>query len=314
MRRGGAPRRALVTGATGFLGRHVLDRLAALGIEAWTLGRRAPAGQDTAHALALADPGDQAGIRAALDAARPDLVLHLAGSTDASCIGRLYRVNTLFAVHLCQAALAQEERPRVLLLGTAAEYGPVPEDALPVTEETPCRPAGAYGISKLAQSLHGLDFAAAGLPVVVARLYNAIGHGMPEHLALGSFARQIAAMGPAGGTLVTGDLEVERDFVTARDAARILVELAALPEVTGVVDLCSGQPTNLRRLVEAMVAAAPCPVAMRTDPARRGVTALRRHYGAGARLRALGLLPPPPDPAVVAGEILGGAGCLCGPG
>ena len=131
-----------------------------------------------------------------------------------------------------------------------------------------------------------------------------IGAGMPEHLALGSFAAQIARMGPDGGTLITGDLEVERDFVDATDAARSIVALIARPDVRGVVDICSGKPTSLRQLVDEMVLRCGLPVELRQDPGRRGVTSVRRHFGAALRLRALEMAVPVIDPVRAAAAVL----------
>lgn len=296
--------RALVTGASGFIGRHVLAALSRDGAAVWALGRHAPAGLPPERCLGLADPGDTAAIEAALEVARPDIVLHLAGAPAAAALDALYRVNVVFGAGLMAAAARRSPPPRLVLAGSAAEYGLPAPDGAAVTEDTACRPATAYGITKLAQTLHALALRDAGLPVVVARLFNPVGAGMPEHLALGSFARQIAGMPAGGGVLATGDLDVERDFVGVRDVAAILLALTRLPEVPGIIDVCTGRATSLRRLVEALVAADGRPITLRQDPARRGVTTLRRHQGTGRRLAALGLLPPPPDPDVLAREIL----------
>jgi GDP-4-dehydro-6-deoxy-D-mannose reductase len=128
---------------------------------------------------------------------------------------------------------------------------------------------------------------------------------MPGHLALGSFARQIAGMGPEGGTLLTGDLDAERDFLLAADAARILLDLILLPAASGqVVNLCSGHPTSLRLLTERLIAASGRPVRLRRDAARQGITGMARHYGSAERLRGLGFAPPLPDTDRIAAEIL----------
>jgi GDP-4-dehydro-6-deoxy-D-mannose reductase len=284
-------RRTLLTGGTGFLGRHVLAELQAQGHEVWSLGRRRPALVAAARHVPLADPRDAAAIRAAIEHVRPATILHLAGSAVAPP-AEMYVVNTIFAAGLLTAAAAVAPSARLFLAGTAAEYGPVAEPSLPVTEATPPAPRDAYGISKLAQTLHGLAAAELGLGVVVGRIFNAIGPGMPEHLALGAFAAQLTRLGPGGGVLLTGDLEVDRDFIEVEQAARLIIALAARPDVTGVVDLCSGSPTRLRVLVEALVNRTGLRIEIRRDPARGGITAHRRHFGAAGRLRSLGLPVP----------------------
>lgn len=293
--------RALVTGANGFIGAHVLAALPRYGISATTLGRR-PAPGATDNRI-LVEPIDTATLTAVLRQVSPDIVLHLAGTTDTSDLAAIYQVNTVYAAMLLEAVARVVPHSRVVLLGSAAEYGPVDEKMLPLHEAMPCRPDGAYGISKLGQSLCGLAAAAAGGDIVVARLYNAIGAGMPTHLALGSFARQIVAMGPAGGTLRTGDLGVERDFVAATDVADIIIALAIRSDVPGVVDICSGVPTRLRDFVEALIGASEREVALMPDAVSARPTQ-RRHYGAGTRLAAMGLRPPSPDPDAMAAVLL----------
>lgn len=289
---------ALVTGAGGFLGRHVVARLRVLGIPAVTLGRTGD--------IVLADPSDASAIRAAVAQVQPTLLFHLAGTPAAEPLEEAYRVNVLFGAHLLAAAREMAAPPRVLLAGSAAEYGPVDEGALPIAEDAACRPASVYGITKLAQTFHGLAAAATGLPVVVARLFNVIGGGMPVHLALGAFAAQLRAMPTTGGLLRTGPLERWRDFVEVEPAAAVLVALARDAAATGqVVNVCSGVPTSLAALTEALVASADRPVVLQEDAGRRGNSDMIRHWGSTVRLEALGHRLAPPDPARVAAALLG---------
>jgi GDP-4-dehydro-6-deoxy-D-mannose reductase len=288
---------ALVTGAGGFLGRHVVARLRALSIPVETLGR--------SGSLPLADPGDGAAIRAAMQAVRPSFVFHLAGTPAAEPLEEAYRVNVLFCAHLLAAARALPTPPRVLLAGSAAEYGLMAEDLLPVSEAACCKPSSVYGITKLAQTLHGLAAANTGLSVVVARLFNLVGSGMPMHLALGAFAAQIRAMPTEGGVLRTGALARWRDFVEAAPAAAVLVDLARDPAAAGrVVNVCSGVPTSLAMLTQALLNAAGRPVQLQEDPGRGGNSEPIRHWGSSALLAALGHRLAPADPVRTASALL----------
>src|SRR5207248_561315 len=104
-----------------------------------------------------------------------------------------YLVNTVYAARLLHAMeLAGCALVPTLLIGSAAEYGAVNEDDVPITETMPARPIDHYGISKLAQTLIGQAAARDGRSIVVARTFNAIGPGMPEHLSVQSFVKQIA--------------------------------------------------------------------------------------------------------------------------
>jgi GDP-4-dehydro-6-deoxy-D-mannose reductase len=173
----------------------------------------------------------------------------------------------------------------------------VTEGDLPVTEDFRPAPDDTYGISKLAQTLYGLSTVKRGQSVVIGRFFNVIGAGMPEHLALGAFVTQIARMGREGGALITGDLDVERDFVEAADVARLVVELIGRTDVTGVVNICSGKPTSLKLLVDELVRRCPVPIELKRSTHVRGITSVRRHFGAPMRLRALRLPIPVLEPA-----------------
>jgi nucleoside-diphosphate-sugar epimerase len=288
---------ALVTGAGGFLGRHVVARLRELSIPVETLGRTG--------SIVLADPGDTGAIHAAMQAVRPSLVFHLAGTTKAVPLEDAYRVNVLFGAHLLAAARALPAPPRVLLAGSAAEYGSVSKAALPLTEDATCNPRSVYGITKLAQTMHSLA-AADVLPIVIVRLFNLVGGGMPPHLALGAFAAQIRALPSTGGVLRTGALERWRDFVEAGPAAAVLVDLVRDPAATGkVINVCSGVPTSLAALTQALIAAAGRPIRIQEEAGRDGNSDAIHHWGSAARLAALGHHLPPPDPYRVAVALLG---------
>ncbi|MBV8228414.1 MAG: NAD-dependent epimerase/dehydratase family protein, partial [Planctomycetaceae bacterium] len=99
----------LITGATGFLGRHVLAALGewrTSGVEVVTLGRRCPP-QGTFHTFLKADLDDPASVHRAIGVAAPAVVLHLAGQTPPASPEQFYRVNTLATVHLLDALRAR---------------------------------------------------------------------------------------------------------------------------------------------------------------------------------------------------------------
>ena len=158
-----------------------------------------------------------------------DTVFHLAGVTRAADPADYYVTNVVLTARLLGAISVLPSPPTVVLIGSAAEYGRVAETDLPVREDKPCFPTTDYAISKYAQTLIGLARAASGLPIVVARLWNPVGPGLPQHFALASFAQQIAALPCAGGTLHVGNLDVERDFLDVRESVRLIAALGCNP-------------------------------------------------------------------------------------
>lgn len=283
-------RRVIVTGAHGFLGRHVLRDLAQHGVQVATLGRGAPSGPS--HIAMGAAPWSVDRIAAAIRSVGPDAVFHLAGGATGPA-EELDRLNLGLAEAIMAAIAAAGSTAVFLCCGSAAEYGAAFADGVPVTEEAACRPTNPYGASKLAQTRAALAFAAAhGAPVLVARIFNPLGPGMPGHLALADFARQIAAIRGPRGVLHTGNLEVFRDFADIAHVAAALRILAGNPAARGVVNVCSGEATELRSLVGMLAEAAGKQVECVVDPSRLRPGELRTVIGSTARLAALGAALP----------------------
>jgi nucleoside-diphosphate-sugar epimerase len=291
--------RVILTGATGFLGSHLLAALQARQVETWALTRRPPTDIPPERWVNLHNIADLEAMRQAIASVEPDVILHAAGAAVGS-LETIYAANAVFGATLLAAAADAAPHARIVLTGSAAECGFVAPDCLPVTEETVPKPLDAYGISKLAQTFHAMTALERGQSVVVARLFNFIGPGMPAHLALGSFGRQLAAMQPLGGVLKTGNLCGERDFLPVDVVVKTLLELAIHPVAVGVVNICSGQPMLMRDIVTEMLSHCPFPVTLKEKPENFGVTSVKRHFGSPAKLHSLGIHLAAPDlPAMI---------------
>lgn len=286
-------RRVIVTGASGFLGRHVTRDLRRHGVQVTTLGRH-PSSDRSCLAMGEA-PWSEDRVADAIGSAGPDAIFHLAGGTVGSS-EELDRLNSGLAKTIMAAISASRTRPLFVCCGSAAEYGAAFVDGVPITEATQCLPASPYAASKLAQTRAALDFAAAGTaPVLVARIFNPIGPGMPETLALGDFAQQIAAIRGPRGVIRTGNVHVFRDFIDVEHVAATLRILAQNPDARGVVNICSGEATELRTLVEALADVSGKDVEIVEDPSRLRPGELRTVIGSPSRLGELGAIPPRTD-------------------
>ena len=204
--------KTLVTGAGGFCGSHLTARLRSRGHQVRTLGL-GPAGPEHFH---LDSPLDQTGILCALREYQPDLLFHLSGTFAARNLDTLAAVNAGFSKTIFRSLRELDQRRcRVLVFGSAAEYGPVPQERLPIREDEPCAPVNDYGKTKLRQTELALTASAEGFPVVVLRPFNMLGPGLSASLALGRFVRQIAdiVQGRQAPVVHTGCLSGTRDFI-----------------------------------------------------------------------------------------------------
>jgi GDP-4-dehydro-6-deoxy-D-mannose reductase len=288
---------SLVTGASGFCARHLVRRLSdASNSRVVGMDIREPAKSEGMGDFIRCDVANAVAMEDAVRKLRPDRVFHLAGlqSGDARAVAR---VNLLGAANLLEALRIHVPEARVLLVGSAAEYGLVAEGDLPVTEDLHCRPRGDYALSKHAASLLGLDYARRGLRVAVVRPFNVIGAGIPESLLAGALAaRAWQALRDGGDAVVrAGNLESERDFIAVEDAVEAYEGLLDAGRWGEVFNVCSGKPVKVRELAERLLACAPRPMRLDVDPALLRPSEVPRIYGSLAKLsRATGFAPKVP--------------------
>jgi GDP-4-dehydro-6-deoxy-D-mannose reductase len=294
-------RRAIVTGADGFLGRHLVPSLQRHGVQVTALTRRP---RPDAACIAMGDaPWSTTRLANIIETAEPDAIFHLVGGTLGS-EAELEQANLGVARSVMQAIRDSQAHPLLVCCGSAAEYGAAVVDGEPVCESAVCAPLTAYGTVKLALTNAALSFSeATGTPVLVTRIFNPIGPGMPAYLALGGFAQQIASMQGSYGVLQTGNLRVFRDFIDVDQVTRAFWLLAQNPDARGVVNVCSGQATELSLLVQILIDTSGKDVAIETVPAR-----LRRWepavvIGSTVRMAKLGAAQPVADYIDLVGRI-----------
>ena len=225
--------RALITGSCGFVGAHLVNHLRAQpGLEVFGVARGSRTGlPERTFTVDLTDDGAVANL---IRDVRPDLVFHLAAQAAVPVSFGSPRdtlVNNIVGqLNLTEAILASGLRPRMLVVGSADEYGVVRPEELPIREDNPLRPNSPYAVSKVAQDMLGYQyFASHGLHIVRVRPFNHIGPGQSDLFASASFARQIAEIeaGLREPVLLVGNLQAKRDFTDVRDivvAYRLLLE------------------------------------------------------------------------------------------
>ena len=283
------PARLLVTGAAGFFGRHLCEHVRGVEAGVHIVGTDAVAGQRcTCDEFAVLDLGDAEAVAALVQRVAPDCVVHLAGTFGTNRALDIYQVNVLGLVALLEAVRAHAPQAAVLTAGSAAEYGLVAADRLPVTEECPCEPVTAYGQSKLVATTIALYYhRVRGLSTMVVRPFQLLGKGVTERLAPGAFTEQLRQAVAEGRQVIkVGNLESQRDFLDVADAVEAVWALCRQPAAGEVFNLCSGRPTRMSDLLEMMVRVARTDVRVEVDAGRlRGAADVAAVYGSFERLR-----------------------------
>ncbi len=250
--------RALVTGAAGFVGRHLVAHLEAMGDTV--------IGVDRADGPDLLDAG---AVEAYVSDVAPEAVYHLAGWSDVGgswqrAAGRLpgERLGTL---NLLQACLAG--RPRVLSVSSADVYGRVALSELPIPEDAPLRPVTPYAVSKVAADFVGLQaHLAYDLAVLRVRAFNHLGPGQTNRFVAPAIAERIARNEFDGTEIVpVGNLTPRRDFTDVRDVVRAYRLLMVHGEPGEAYNVCSGVDIAISDLAAELVSMARRPMRLEED-------------------------------------------------
>jgi GDP-4-dehydro-6-deoxy-D-mannose reductase len=243
----------LVTGAAGAVGRSLVPLLDAREGDVVTT--------DVVHLARpghlVADLAEPAEARALVERLRPDCILHLSGAFS----GHLetdYRANVRTTQSLLSAASDLAPSCRIVLVGSAAEYGNVGPHDNPVRETHRLAPRSIYGLTKATQtSLMHLYGALFGLDVVMARAFNLTGAGLSERLLPGRLERAIARVRSGEiDRIVLGSLEARRDLMPVERFATELLRVADHGARDEVYHVASGVPTRIRDYVSATLEAA----------------------------------------------------------
>jgi GDP-4-dehydro-6-deoxy-D-mannose reductase len=232
--------RHLVTGANGFCGRHLMEILRGQpGADVLGIGRSEAPGLG-----ATADLCDAEAVRGILEKWKPERIYHLAGSCSEEW-EKAFSSNVETTRVLLEAVRSLELRCRVLLVGSAAEYGRVPP--VPLTEETPRNPLSTYALTKSMQTeLMGFFHRRFGLHLVMARAFNLHGEGSPTTLFPGHVAREIDKVKSGEQSKIhVRDLSASRDYLPVADAMRAYIRILEHGEPGQVYHVASGNPVRM---------------------------------------------------------------------
>jgi nucleoside-diphosphate-sugar epimerase len=263
--------RVLVTGASGFTGRYLIEALRAVGYEVLD---PALSGFD------LRKPDE---LLQAVSSAQFEYVIHLAAisfvaSDDAAAF---YAVNTVGTSNLLDA-LARTGWPlrKVIVASSANVYGNANADA--IHEFTPPAPVNHYACSKLAME-HIVHTYTDRLPVIITRPFNYTGPGQASHFLVPKLVRHFALRATK---IKLGNVDVVRDFLDVRAVAQSYVRLLTSGAVGETYNVCSGVGRSLRWVLDTLSELAGCAAEIEVDPGFVRAAEVRRLVGDGRRLRA----------------------------
>ncbi len=250
-----AATRALVTGAAGFLGAHLLKRLDAMG---WHVAGTAR--QTIAPNILACDITDAAHLADVVSQTLPDVIFHAAALTPAAAPGAttddFLRVNVSGTLNLLEAARKFVPDARIVLITSSAMYGIAESADGIIHEDSALRPVNPYGVSKATQHLIGYQYVAQHkLDVVRVCPFNLTGYGLPKGLVASDFAYQVVAIERRiqEPIIQVGDLSGQRDFLDVQDAVGALVGLVDAGKAGESYNLASAQAVPIIDLLHDML-------------------------------------------------------------
>jgi len=253
--------RVLVTGASGFVGRHLVPRLAQAGFSVTSTDREL-------------DVTDTGAVDRFIDELAPDAIVHLAAQSSVQASFRApeltYRVNYLGSRNLLEAALRRRPATRFLLVSTSDIYGSAEPGSAPFCEDAPLRPRSPYSRTKAAADLLAGSYRERGLDVLRIRPFNHTGPGQLDAFVLPSFARQVAmiAAGRIEPVMRVGNLDSVRDFLDIDDVIEAYLLLLTSETPPAVCNVARGAGVRVGDALDTLCSLAGIAPTIEVDPER----------------------------------------------
>jgi len=270
--------RILLTGATGFVGPHLLKGLKQGALQraeivVWSYTDDKSAGEDPFNV----DIRSRQAVFAAIAEIRPTRIIHLAAQshvpTAFSNPELTWDINVMGTLHLFEAVKKYVPAAGILHISTSEVYGKSFQSGSALNETAFLQPQNPYAASKAAADLMAGQYAAQGLHIIRLRPFNHFGPGQREDFVASAFAAQIARIeaGLEAPHIKVGNLATQRDFLDVRDVVRAYVlALEQIFELSPglVLNICSGVPRQIEKLLTFLVEQAQCSLRVELDPDR----------------------------------------------
>lgn len=303
-------KKVLVTGANGFVGKHLLAELLAHNMPVMAVGGKSAGDEKLKVKLLSLDLTDPKSTRA-IDFKEVASVIHLAGLAD---VGRSFsepekyiQTNLAIEINLFEEALKQNSRPRFLIISSASVYDQGAK--LPLREDSPIVPTSPYAVSKLGQENLAKYYLSRGFECIIARPFNHIGPGQGPGFIVPDLASQVIAAKHSNSTkIVVGNLNSRRDYTDVRDIARAYRLLIKQGEAGEIYNVCSGKSVNGTGILNGLMKAAGVSLTATVDKAKIRPVDTLDIYGSHKKLTDRTGWEPKIDLAQTLKDVMGSLG------
>jgi GDP-4-dehydro-6-deoxy-D-mannose reductase len=283
--------RALVTGADGFVGHHLVKFLIEKEYAICAVDRcfHSDAPYPNNVEKKKVDITDKGILYQVIGEFMPDEIYHLAGIAATSGQDRdlYYQVNFQGTLNLLEALREKAQRARLLYVGSSNVYGSVPPAEQPITEERCFAPINHYAASKAAGDVAAYAYALEGLHIIRARPFNHTGPGQNTDFVCSRLAKLIAeiASGLAEPLINAGNLDTQRDFTDVRDVVRAYWLLLQRGLPGEAYNICSERAYSVRQIANMLTEMGQVKIELYSQPELQRRNDISLLLGSSGKLR-----------------------------
>lgn len=275
-------KRFLITGFSGFVGRHFLQYLYDKNetMEVFGIDIRKPVFDTSVYSDRLkisfkeVNLLDKESLKAVLESFRPQYILHLASFSSVAFSWQhpeeSFVNNTNIFLNMTGILKELQLPCRVLSIGSSEEYGNVLPKHLPLKEDMQLQPVSPYAVARVSQEMLSKVFVDSyHLDIILTRSFNHIGPWQDERFVVPSFIRRILNIRDAGlseGTIETGDTTIIRDFVDVRDVVNAYYMLLTEGTPGEIYNICSGTEIALSDIIDQIADIVGVKVSTKVNP------------------------------------------------
>jgi GDP-4-dehydro-6-deoxy-D-mannose reductase len=254
--------RVLITGATGFVGRHIIRALGEEGPSVFEVfGTTYPeAPMLSGNKLFFLDLRSEKDVKNLVGEIRPDWIFHLAAVSSVhrswEMRGETIETNVLGTFSLLDAVRQGAPGTRVLFISSSDVYGVAASPTEALEEDAPLQIISPYAYSKAAgEMLCGFYGKVENIDIVIARPFPHTGPGQSEGFVCSDWARQVARIerGDIAPILKVGNLDVQRDLCDVRDVVKAYILLLRKGRRGEPYNICSGKVIVLREVLDFLI-------------------------------------------------------------
>jgi len=253
--------KVLIIGITGLAGHHLYNQL----IEDKKYDVYGTYYQNTKHLdqyanaeLFRCDVNDIYSVESALEQCKPEWIFHFGAHVTVHNSFNdpisIFQTNVMGTVNVLESVRKINPDCKILITGSAEEYGKVPQELMPIQETYSLNPVSPYGLSKKMQEELGLLYHKTyGLNIILSRTFHYSGPHQPLGFVFTDFAKQIVDIkNGEQDHIKVGNLSAKRDFTDIRDVVSAYVELMKNGTSGEVYNVCSGRSVAIQNILDMM--------------------------------------------------------------